>query len=69
MSEAQRIADGLDVWCKRRASLLSGEMHKHIMAGRSLEDPRYRTLLGRHQAYMAMRSYIHGSLKQKEPSE
>lgn len=69
MSEAQRIADELDEWCKRRIARLEEPMSRHVMERNDpeLSDPNYRVMLGQSQAYSAMRSFIHGSLQQKEP--
>lgn len=51
----------MDAWCVKRIAALSEQMGPHIMAGGSLTDPQYRFQLGEHRAYMAMRSFIHGS--------
>lgn len=51
----------LDAWLKKQCSRLKARMHPHILKGRSLDDPAYRTDLGQHQAFMRMRSYIHGT--------
>lgn len=51
----------LDDWCKARLDRLTEQASQHIMRGKSLNAPNYRTLLGEHRAYMAMRSFIHGS--------
>lgn len=53
----------VDAWCVRRADRISEQANKHILSGKSLNDPGYRMILGEHRAYMAMRSFIHGSLK------
>jgi hypothetical protein len=54
----------MDAWCTKRAAELSGKASEHIVAGRSLEEPHYRTILGEHRAYLAMRSFIHGARQQ-----
>jgi hypothetical protein len=63
----------MDDWCVKRAAALSKRAGEHIMAGRSLEAPGYRMILGESRAYMAMRSFIHGSIRQADhkprPSE
>lgn len=51
----------LDQWCSRRLNVLNERSASHIRAGRSVTAPDYRFLLGEHRAYMAVRSYIHGS--------
>lgn len=51
----------MDDWCIKRCAKLREKMDPHIMAGGSLDDPQYRCQLGEHRAYMAMRSYIHGT--------
>lgn len=61
MSRVEEIAAGLDDWCKDRAARLTEKAGAHILAGRSLDAPRYRMMLGEHRAYMAMRSFIHGA--------
>ena len=57
--------DGLtamDEWCKARAARISESVCDHLKRGGSLDDPNYRAWLGEHRAYLAMRSFIHGSL-------
>lgn len=58
-----RIAE-LDDWAKTRAELSSEQCAAMLRRGYSLGHPDYRRMLGQNQAYMAMRSYIHGSLRQ-----
>lgn len=53
--------EALDAWCKARAARLTEKAGAHILAGKGTNAPAYRTLLGEHRAYMAMRSFIHGS--------
>ena len=62
--DVEAVAAEMDAWCRKRIAQMTPEQERHVMSGGSLDDPRYRTLLGRHQAYMAMRSYIHGSRRQ-----
>lgn len=59
----------MDAWCKRRATALCYKAEKHILAGGSLEDPGYRMMVGEHRGYIAMRSYIHGSLANQDRGE
>lgn len=56
----------MDEWCRKRAAVLTERSNQHIRSGRSLDDPDYRLLLGEHRAYLAMRSFIHGSLTAPE---
>ena len=57
----------LDEWCMKRAARVSEQAQQHIRKGKSLTAPDYRTLLGEHRAYLAMRSFIHGSLLSASP--
>lgn len=51
----------LDDWCERRAGRLGAISAQHLLGGGSVDDPHYRALVGEHRAYLAMRSFIHGS--------
>lgn len=51
----------MDEWCKARSDRLTKRSSLHIMSGRSINDPAYRAMLGEQRAYMAMRSFIHGT--------
>ena len=53
----------MDEWCAARIERLTAKAGEHVMAGRSLEQPRYRMMLGEHRAYSAMRSFISGARK------
>ncbi len=55
--------DEMDNWCAERAAKISAKAGQHVMDGGKLTAPKYRTMLGKHQAYMAMRSFIHGARK------
>lgn len=57
--EVERVE--IDEWCAKRLTNLTERSNQHIKAGRKLDDPDYRLLLGEHRAYMAVRSFIHGS--------
>ena len=52
----------LDEWCVKRCAAISEQTTPHITDGGNLDDPQYRHWLGQHTAYMAMRSYLHGSI-------
>lgn len=52
----------MDDWCIKRLNHLRAPMEYHVMKGRSVDDPEYRRQLGQGQAYLAMRSFIHGCL-------
>ena len=51
----------LDAWCAARGAKVTAKAGKHVMDGGSLNAPNYRTALGKHQAYAAVRSYISGA--------
>lgn len=51
----------MDEWCQRQCEKLGLPMTEHIMDGGSLNLPNYRQQLGQHQAFMRMRSFIHGA--------
>ena len=53
----------MDAWCVKRMKKLSEQMEPYIMGGGKLDDPQYRFQLGEHRGYMAMRSFIHGALR------
>lgn len=57
--------EAMDEWCQKQAAKISAVNGAYIMGGGSLSAPRYRTLLGKHQAFMQMRSFISGSKKAK----
>lgn len=50
----------MDEWCVKKLEQLSPVLHKHVLAGRDLNSPHYRRMLGEADAYMKMRSFIHG---------
>jgi hypothetical protein len=50
----------IDAWCKSRADNVSAQAEVHLKKGLPLNAPNYRTMLGEHRAYLAMRSFIHG---------
>lgn len=50
----------IDAWLKARCEHLSRAMNEHLAGQLSLDDPKYRVMLGQHQAYMTVRSYISG---------
>lgn len=56
----------IDEWCKRRAAGLVEKSNQHVLAGRSLTEPDYRLMLGEHKGYMAVRSFIHGTLRKPD---
>ena len=58
-----QLLSDIDDWCVKRQAALRKQMDPYIMGGGNLDDPQYRVQLGEHRAYMAMRSYIHGTLK------
>jgi hypothetical protein len=62
-TDIAKLAAELDRWCVRQNDELSQAMNPYIMAGGSIDDPQYRQQLGQHQAFMRMRSYIHGALR------
>ena len=55
----------LDEWIVGRLEKVSYKACKHVIGGGNLNAPNYRTALGKHQAYMAVRSYIRGMKKQR----
>lgn len=60
-SGVPNAAQLIDDWARRRQAALVERSNEHIRLGRGLNDPDYRVLLGEHRAYMALRSFIHGS--------
>ena len=51
----------MDDWCLERARRLRERANPHVEKGGSLDDPEFRRLFGQHQAFLAMRSFIHGT--------
>lgn len=51
----------MDDWCRKQMQALKARSEPHVMSGGDLNDPEYRRLLGQHQAFSRMRSFIHGS--------
>lgn len=62
MTATRQVLEEADQWCVQRLLnlQLQSAPYVEIMA---LEHPEYRRLLGQHQAFMQMRSYISGSRK------
>lgn len=60
MSDELEFLAEMDAWCEKRVEALSRRAGRHVMRAGSLQAPRYRTILGEHRAYSAMRSFIHG---------
>ena len=56
----QELATVFDGWCAKKLGQISPILHKHVWAGKDLNSPHYRRLLGEADAYMKMRSFIHG---------
>ena len=56
-------ADELDGWIEARVAKVTAKAGKHVMDGGNLNAPKYRTALGKHQAYSAVRSFISGCKK------
>ena len=63
MEEAERGLAVMDEWIVNRQAKLRKGMDTYLLSGGDLNGPAYRQQLGQHQAFMAMRSYIHGSLR------
>lgn len=59
----------MDDWCKNQAAQITSFSEHYIMDGGDLDAPDYRLRLGRHQAFMQMRSFIHGATKPPPPFE
>lgn len=51
----------MDDWCRAQCQKLLGQTNPHILKGRDLNDREFRRLLGQSQAFLKMRSFIHGS--------
>ena len=68
MAEERGWFAELDDWCKSRADRVSAEAAAHLNRGLPLNAPDYRTMLGEHRAYLAVRSYIHGTLRNPRPT-
>lgn len=49
----------MDAWCRRKQASLSLQSAPYVP--HHLEHPEYRRLLGQHQAFGKMRSFIHGA--------
>jgi hypothetical protein len=65
-AECKELREGLIAvsdWCGKRATALNEKCGRHVMAGHSTNLPWFRKFGGEHQAYMAVRSFIHGALK------
>lgn len=65
----QELATVFDGWCAKKLGQISPILHKHVLAGRDLNSPHYRRLLGEADAYMKMRSFIHGCRAYAAPTE
>ena len=50
----------MDDWCRKQMAALSERTTPMVMNGVDLDSPEYRRLLGQHQAFHKMRSFIHG---------
>jgi hypothetical protein len=50
----------IDAWVEARAAKISEKAAKFVLDGGDINSARYRTWLGRHQAYMTVRSYLSG---------
>lgn len=61
--DAEAVFAEIDDWCKNRCDKLREKMDPYIMDGGDLDAAEYRRQLGQHQAYMAMRSYLHGAVR------
>lgn len=63
MTEWQRI----DAWCQMQADKLSKAAHDMLKHNKhNTNDPDYRIVLGQHQAFQKMRSFIHGAVRSRE---
>lgn len=51
----------MDEWCVKQGEKLRSLTDPHVLAGRDLNDPEFRRLLGQSQALGRMRSFIHGA--------
>jgi hypothetical protein len=54
----EEVFAAMDDWCRKRLASLTAHTTPMIMGGMDLDDPEYRRLLGQHQAYHHMRSFI-----------
>lgn len=61
--------DEMDAWCTSAAKSLTDATSKMLLDGCGLDDAEYRRLFGQHQAFMQMRSYIHGAKKTRPCQE
>lgn len=62
MSEVRDALEAADAWCMERLRRLQSRCEPYLEQ-MVLEDPEYRRLLGQHQAFMEMRSYLSGVRK------
>ncbi len=51
--------EAMDEWCRSKLASLSLQSAPYVPD--RLEHPEFRRLLGQHQAFMRMRSFIHGA--------
>lgn len=51
----------MDDWCREQSKKLLAQTNPHILKGSDLNDREFRRLLGQSQAFLRMRSFIHGS--------
>lgn len=61
------MAEGLDImgiWCVKQMQKLERQMLPFFSKGQ-LDSPEYRSLLGQHQAFGRMRSFIHGCYREQ----
>lgn len=63
MSDLQAVEE----WCAKQCAKLSDEASAHIMSGGDMNDPTYRSMLGQSQAFMRVRSFIHGAKDERCP--
>lgn len=56
-------AQEIDDWCRKQIAALASVAERAVRTQADLTSPGYRRLLGQHQAYMRVRSFISGARK------